>query len=108
MILLGTYTIRKGYVPSMFDGSYLQEYTFIIKDKSGEQNKVADALSRRSYLIKTLAIEVMGFETIREAYKDDVYFKEILNKCQSAPGNTFCHFIMSDGYLFNGNRLCIP
>lgn len=88
--------------------SYLQEFTFIIKHKSGEQNKVADALSRRSYLIKTLAIEVMGFETIREAYKDDAYFKEILNKCQSAPGNIFRHFIMSDGYLFYGNRLCIP
>lgn len=36
--------------------SFLQEYTFVIKHKSGQYNQVADALSRRVTLLNSMSV----------------------------------------------------
>lgn len=77
----------------------------MIKHKSGIQNQVADALSRRRTLLTTLTSQVLGFETIRESLFVDPYFSLIIMVVQNKERTDF---ILHEGFLFKGNRLCIP
>lgn len=47
---------------------FLQAYTFVLKHKSGVENKVADALSRRVTLLFVMDVKVTGFERLKEDY----------------------------------------
>ena len=48
--------------------SFLQEYTFVIKHKSGAENKAVDSLSRVIYIISSMAIQVVGFDFLKQGY----------------------------------------
>ncbi|XP_074299023.1 uncharacterized protein LOC141630031 [Silene latifolia] len=80
---------------------FLQSFTFSSKYKTGSSNVVADALSRRHSLLIELDARILGFEHIKELYKSDPEFsKEIIDPTGL--------YTVQDGYLFKGNRLCIP
>ena len=68
-------------------------------------NKGVDVLSRRYLLLFTLESKVLGFESAKEMYDRDEDFKEIYKKCF-----VYAHglFYKDNGFLFKGNRLCIP
>ena len=74
--------------------------------KSGAQNKVADALSRRIDVLAVLSAEVVRFDQLKELYVGNVDFKEVWEKCSTREqcGDYHIH----DGYLMKGNQLCIP
>ena len=65
---------------------YLQLYTFTIKHKKGEANKVVDALSRRNLTIQEMRLENLGFHSIKDMYEGDADFKEAYQVCKDMTG----------------------
>ena len=84
---------------------FLQTFQFVLKHKSGQLNKVVDALSRRNVLLNTMQSVIIGFEIIKTIYEDDSDFGNIWKACLSGPKN---QFFIHDGYLFRGKQLCVP
>ncbi|GKC06371.1 RNA-directed DNA polymerase [Tanacetum coccineum] len=62
----------------------LQAFPFVIRQKVGSDNQVADALSHSHSLITTMQIRVHGFDSFRGLYCDDPDFREIWSKCDNA------------------------
>ena len=87
---------------------YLQDYTFVLKHKAGVENRVADALSRRASLLSTLSVEVIGMDRLKETYADCPDFGQIYAALQEGPSSDYVDYLLQDGYLFRGTRLCIP
>jgi hypothetical protein len=48
----------------------------VIKHISGTANKVVDALSRKCLLLHEFRVKKLGFEDLRDMYRDDPYFQE--------------------------------
>uniref|UniRef100_A0A2N9EKX8 CCHC-type domain-containing protein n=1 Tax=Fagus sylvatica TaxID=28930 RepID=A0A2N9EKX8_FAGSY len=84
---------------------FLQPYSFSIKHKFGKLNQVADALSKRHSLLSTMEVQVLGFEVLKELYKNDPDFGNVWENCSMG---SFNHFLVQKGFLFKNNRLCIP
>jgi hypothetical protein len=89
---------------------YMQNFTFVTKHISGTANKVVDALSKKCLLMKEFRVKTLGFDNLKEMYRDDPDFKEayetsknpiLREKIQSTK------YMIQDGLLFKGNQLCI-
>lgn len=78
----------------------------MINHKSSASNKVADALSRKTTLLVTISNDVVGFELIKGLYSNDEDFRGTWDEIETKPHRG--EFLLLDGYLFKGNRLCIP
>lgn len=85
--------------------SFLQQFTFVLKHRSGLSNRVVDALSRRQCLLAELRINVPGFDSFTELYTADPFFSPILAQLQIGSSS---NFLMVDGFIFRGTKLCIP
>ncbi|PKU81321.1 RNA-directed DNA polymerase [Dendrobium catenatum] len=85
---------------------FLQRFLFVLKHKSGKQNVVADALSRRTLLLTQLQTEITVLECLKELYPTDTDFKSIWEGCQSDAAHG--EFTLRHGFLFRRNQLCIP
>jgi hypothetical protein len=59
----------------------LQAFSFSIKYKAGKLNQVVDALSRRHFLLNTMQVQVVGFEVVKQLYKDDPNFGYTWKEC---------------------------
>jgi hypothetical protein len=86
---------------------YLQQFTFMLKHKAGVENRVADALSRKSLLLQTLSVKVTCFADLPSTYKDDPDFGPLYTRLSTLPRATD-EFRLHEGYLFKGTRLCLP
>jgi len=84
---------------------FIETFPYVIKYKQGKENIVADALSRRYVLLSTLDARFLGFEHIKELYKDDSDFANVYDACETL---AFGKFYRLYGYLFKENRLCVP
>jgi hypothetical protein len=87
---------------------YLQQFTFVLKHKAGVENRVADALSRKSLVINSLSVNVPCFTGLPEAYKIDPDFGGLYVRLCSKPNATEGEYSIHRGFLFKGTRLCIP
>ena len=61
--------------------TYIEKFPHKIVHKSGQQNRVIDALSRQVALMRTLSLDIVGFETLTELYVDDDDFKKVWATC---------------------------
>jgi hypothetical protein len=55
---------------------FMQNFTFVTKHISGTANKVVDALSRKCLLMQEFRVKTLGFDNLKEMYRDDPDFKE--------------------------------
>ena len=55
--------------------------------------------------MSTMQIKVLGFEVLKELYKDDLFFGRIWENSANSP---IREYVIQDGFLFKNNRLCIP
>jgi hypothetical protein len=56
---------------------YMHNVTFVIKHISGTANKVVDALSGKCLLMQEFRVKTLGFDNLKDMYKDDPDFKEV-------------------------------
>ena len=85
---------------------YLQSFNFVLKHISGQENKVADALSRKSILVQESQIEVVGFDFLKELYKTDLDFKEAFEACCNPiliDRSQLLYYFLQEGLLFKRN-----
>ena len=85
--------------------AFIESFPYVIKYKTGKSNVVADALSHRHTLLTALDAKLLGFELMKELYKDDVDF---LNAYVNCGKSDFGKFYVHDGFLFYLTKLCIP
>jgi hypothetical protein len=79
--------------------TFVQQFSFTIKHKSGALNKVADALSQKTSLLTTMKSEVIGFELLKDSLSTDLFFGPILEDVSTrAQGG----FVLHNGFLFKG------
>ena len=57
---------------------FLEQFPYVIKNKQGKANIVADALSRRHSLLSILETKFLSFDHIKELYPKDVDFSPFL------------------------------
>ncbi|PKU69050.1 hypothetical protein MA16_Dca002319 [Dendrobium catenatum] len=55
-----------------------------------------------------MRIEVIGFERLKEDYKDCADFSDTNSLLTSGRERTIDDFLVEDGYLFKAQKLCIP
>jgi hypothetical protein len=85
---------------------FIESFPYVIKHKKGKDNVIADALSRRYTMLSQLDFKIFGLETIKEQYAFDANFKDVLLQCKV--GRTWNKFVVTDGFMFRSNELCIP
>jgi hypothetical protein len=56
-------------------------------------------------LLNQLNYKIFGLGTIKDQYVNDANFKEVLLHCKDGKG--WNKFIVSDGFVFRANKLCI-
>ena len=61
--------------------TYMEKFPYKLVHKPRQQNRVADALSRRVALMRTLSLEIVGFETFTELYVNDDDLKKVWATC---------------------------
>jgi hypothetical protein len=88
--------------------NYLQEFTFVLKHKAGVENAVADALSRKSFLLSKLSTNITCFVELKGAYNADLDFGERYKTLLESPNQSDGVYSLLEGYLFKGSRLCLP
>ena len=86
--------------------SFLQRFDFVIKHQLGKENKVVDALSRKSSLLTLLSYEIVAFIHLADLYEEDIDFENIWYKCSNYVDADDYHIV--EGFLFKGEKLCIP
>ena len=84
---------------------FLQTFHFNTKLKLGKLNQGSDALPRLSLLLFQLDTYILGFERLKGLYVIDEDFRELYAACLKHSKNDF---LILDGYLFKGTRLCVP
>ncbi|XP_074292084.1 uncharacterized protein LOC141618925 [Silene latifolia] len=74
----------------------------------GKQNVVAYALSRRHSLLTVMSNKVLGVEFMMEIYKEDPDFSEEWIAHTEGGSTQGKRYVLQEGFLFHGNKLCVP
>ena len=84
---------------------FIETFPYVIAYKQGKENVVVDILSRRYALITTLSFKLLGFKHLKDLYATNFDFANIFAACEKG---AFNKFYRHEGFLFHGNRICVP
>lgn len=90
---------------------YLQAYTFTLKHKKGQCNKVADALSKRLLTIQEIQVKSIGIDCFQDLYPNDDDFAAAYKVCLAFENHfhsEYADYTLQNGLLFRGGQLCVP
>jgi hypothetical protein len=90
---------------------FMHKFTFVIKNIYGNANKVVDALSRKCLILQEFRVKTLGFDSLKEMYRNDSDFKDAYEACENPvmrDRSQWIEYLIQDGLLFKGNQLCIP
>ncbi|KAL6313102.1 hypothetical protein AAG906_018817 [Vitis piasezkii] len=79
--------------------SLLQEYTFVIRHKSGVENKATDALSQVVYILSSMAIQALGFDLLKWDYNSCKDFNILYDALAAGIAGAYPDFSLHDGYI---------
>ena len=86
----------------------MKKITFFINHIAGTNNKVADDLSRRSLIVQEFQVDTLGFQHLKEMYREDADFKEAYEACKNpllGDRSPWTEYLIQDGLLFKGSQL---
>ena len=81
---------------------FMQSFTFVLKHISGNSNKVGDSLSRNCLVFQKLQVGTLGFEHLKEMYKEDLEFRETYEACENSvlrDRTPWIKYMIQDGQL---------
>jgi hypothetical protein len=90
---------------------FMHNFTFVTKHIYGTAKKVVDALSNKCLLMQEFRVKTLGFDNLKEMYRDDPYFKEAYEASENLvlrDRSQWTEYMIQDGLLFRENQLCIP
>ena len=82
----------------------LQDYSFSLRHRPGQDNKVADALSRRQHTLQVSQAAITGFDRVPLIYKDCPDFRGRWDKAATE----HLDYRIDAGFLFYRDGLCVP
>jgi hypothetical protein len=85
---------------------FIQTFSYIIKQKKGKENVIADALSRRYTMLSQLDHIFFSLESIKELYATDVDFKDAYENYRE--WRIWNKYVLQNGLLYRANKLCVP
>jgi hypothetical protein len=59
--------------------AYVQQFSFLIKRKYGVLNKVANVISWKTLLLKTMKTKVFGFYFLKDALSINLFFSHVVS-----------------------------
>jgi hypothetical protein len=62
---------------------FMQNFIFVIKKISGNANKVVDALNKKCLILQEFCVKTLGFDSLKEMYRDDSDFKDAYEACDN-------------------------
>jgi hypothetical protein len=78
----------------------------VIKHISGTASKVDDALRSKCLLMQEFRVKTLGFDNLKEMYRDDPDFKEAYEASENPilkEISQWTEYMIQDGLLFWGN-----
>ena len=85
----------------------LQDYTFSLRHRLGCENRLADALSRRSHTLQISQAAIIGFDRLPLVYQDCLDFREYWAKLAHFTAD-YLEYRIDAGFLFFRDCLCVP
>jgi hypothetical protein len=85
---------------------FMRNFTFVVKHISGTANKVVDALSRNFFILQEFRVNTLGFENLKDMYKDDSDFRDTCEACENLVLRDriqWVEYLIQGGLLFKGN-----
>ena len=61
----------------------MQNFNFVIKNIYGNANKVVHALSRKCLILQEFRVKTLGFDSLKEMYRDSSDFKDAYEACEN-------------------------
>jgi hypothetical protein len=84
--------------------AYVQQFSFLIKHKYGVLNKVANVISWKTLLLKTMKTKVLGFYFLKDALSINLFFSHVVS---DVIAENRADFILYGGFIFKGNKFYI-